>query len=171
VPPDSAGAPSPGPWPGEAALLARLRAILSVVLLLGLLGTGLELLLLEHFEGFWQPVPLALIGLGTLALGWHARRPSRESVRLLQGAMALCVAGGLLGLGLHYRGNMEFELELHAEQAGLALFRAVMMGATPVLAPGALIQLGLVGLAVVYRHPAAAASPADGPPNEQGGTR
>jgi hypothetical protein len=38
--------------------------------------------------------------------------------------------------------------------AGWELFKEAMTGATPALAPGAMVQLGLIGLAWSYRHPA-----------------
>jgi hypothetical protein len=52
-----------------------------------------------------------------------------------------------VGTFLHYRGNVEFELELTPGIRGLALFREAITGATPALAPGAMIVVGLVGLA------------------------
>ena len=36
---------------------------------------------------------------------------------------------------------------------GLELVWEALKGATPALAPGAMAQLGLVGLAFAYRHP------------------
>jgi hypothetical protein len=48
---------------------------------------------------------------------------------------------------------MEFELETYPSISGLALFKEAMMGATPALAPGTMIELGLIGLAYTYRHP------------------
>ena len=56
-------------------------------------------------------------------------------------------------LALHYRGNAEFELEMMPALGGLDLFWKSMQGATPALAPGAMVQIGLVGLAYCFRHP------------------
>ena len=67
--------------------------------------------------------------------------------------MLLCIAAGVAGGWLHYDGNAEFELEMDALLEGLELFEESMTGATPVLAPGAMIQIGLVGLAYCFRHP------------------
>ena len=60
------------------------------------------------------------------------------------------VAGGIVGLILHYRGNVEFELEMHPAASGLALFWESVRSATPALAPAAMIQLGLLGLVYAY---------------------
>jgi hypothetical protein len=49
---------------------------------------------------------------------------------------------------------------------GLKLFKAAITGATPALAPGSLIQMGLLGLAYTFRHPALR-SKIDQPPNER----
>lgn len=134
--------------------LARLRALLLAVLAVGTLGTGVELLLLEHTEDAWQLVPLVLLGAGLVIMGWHTLGPGRTSLRALQGLMLLFVASGVAGILLHYRGNAEFELEMMAGLRGWDLFREAMSGATPALAPGTMIQLGLLGLAYGFRHPA-----------------
>jgi hypothetical protein len=59
----------------------------------------------------------------------------------------------VIGVGLHYTGNAEFEVEMYPSLSGLALVGGALTGATPVLAPGSMTLLGLVGLAYTYRHP------------------
>ena len=124
----------------------RIRAALLGIFLVGVLGTAAELLLLEHTQEPWQWAPLVLIAASLIALGWHALARSRASVRAFQALMVLFVAGGLTGMGLHYRGNVEFEREMHPDGTAWELFKRAMMGATPALAPGAMVQLGLLGL-------------------------
>ncbi len=68
--------------------------------------------------------------------------------------MVLCVVAAALGTYLHYRGNAEFEREMDDAADGLVLLWRSLRGATPALAPGALAQLGLLGLIGTYRHPA-----------------
>jgi len=136
-----------------AAGHGRLRAFLLVILAVGTVGTAVELALLGHYETVWQWTPLAVFGLG-LAVTLHVLlRPRRSGLRLFQGVMSLFVAAGLLGLYLHYRGNAEFELEMVPSLHGFDLFWEAVRGATPALAPGTMIQLGLLGLAVTYGHP------------------
>ena len=77
---------------------------------------------------------------------WHATTGSVVSRRLCVVVMTLFVASGTIGVFLHYRGNVEFELEMVPALGGLLLFQEAMTGATPVLAPGAMVQLGLLGL-------------------------
>ena len=63
------------------------------------------------------------------------------------------LSSGVLGLYLHYRGNVEFELEMYSSLRGFELFWEALKGATPALAPAAMAHLGLVGLAYSYHHP------------------
>lgn len=126
----------------------RLRRFVLATFLFGAVGTGAELVLIDHLEDVWQCVPLAL-----LAVAWQRIERGRLSTRILQGAMLALVAGGLTGIWLHYDGNVEFELEMSPSLAGPNLIREALAGATPVLAPAALVQIGLLGLAYAYRHP------------------
>ena len=121
--------------------------MLAALFLLGSLGTGAELVLLEHTEGFWQSAPLALTVAGCLAAAPVFFRARGAWVRGFQVLMGLFVASGLAGVTLHYESNLEFERELQPETAGLKLVWAAMKGATPALAPGTMILLGGLGLA------------------------
>jgi len=116
-------------------------------------GTGTELVLLEHYEDPWQWTPLVLLAVGLLVTAAVLVRPRARVLRVFQGVMLLFVAAGLLGLYLHYDGNVEFELEMVPELAGFELFWKSVRGATPALAPGTMIQLGLLGLIAIWRHP------------------
>jgi hypothetical protein len=131
----------------------RLRLFLLLLVAVATAGTAAELVLLEHYETVWQWTPLAVFGLGFLVTTAILLRPGRGGVRIFQGVMGLFVAAGGLGLYLHYRGNAEFELEMVPSLHGIGLFWEAMRGATPALAPGTMIQLGLLGLAATYRHP------------------
>lgn len=137
----------------ESTALRTVRRILLAGLWLGITGTAVELLLLEHYEEWRQMIPLGLLAAGLLALVWHAVHRGAAPLRALQVLMLMFVIAGATGLLLHYRGNAEFELEMYPSKAGWELFRESMMGATPALAPGTMIQLALIGLAYSYRHP------------------
>lgn len=117
-------------------------------------GTLLELILLEHTESWWQWLPLVLLAAGLLAACATALRPNRGTLTFLRVVMSLCILAGLVGLYLHYRGNVEFELEMSPAMKGWELIKAALMGATPALAPGSMTQLGLLGWAFTYQHPA-----------------
>ena len=137
----------------ELATLAALRRFLLAVLMLGVIGMATELLFIGHVDGPLQLIPVTVLGCGLLALGWLALAPGGASVRAVQSTMAAFVVAGGAGVALHVRGNAEFELEMRPQIARLELVRETLTGATPVLAPGSMARLGLVGLAVTFRHP------------------
>jgi len=132
----------------------NMRAMVLAVFLLGLLGTGIELLFLGHTAGWSQLTPIVLLVMSLLVLAWHALERKWASLRAFQITMLLLVAAGILGTALHYRANEVFELEADPKMRGMELLLKVMEGAAPSLAPGAMIQLGLLGLIYAFRHPA-----------------
>ena len=135
--------------------LGSIRRLLLVILFLGIAGTSTELLLLNHDEGVLQLIPLILMAVGILVIAWHALRGTTSSLHALRVSMLAFVVAGAVGVGLHYRGSAEFQTEVDPTLAGLALFQKVIRSkAPPALAPGAMAQLGLLGLAYTYRHPA-----------------
>jgi hypothetical protein len=138
----------------EGDALVSIRRWLLWTLAAGVAGTELELLLLGHFDSASQVIPLVLLACGAGCVVWHAAAPRRSSVRAMQTMMALFVASGVLGVALHYRGNVEFELEMYPAMRGFELMGKTLTGATPIFAPGSMVLLGLVGLACTHRHPA-----------------
>lgn len=129
------------------------RRLLFALLLAGIAGLLLELYFLEHTESQTQIVPLIVLALGIPTALGAATRPSRTILHLFRWTMVLFVLTGIAGLYLHFRGNLEFEREMDDGAAGLALAWEALRGATPTLAPGAMIQLGLLGLVAAYGSP------------------
>jgi hypothetical protein len=139
--------------------LSVLRRWLLAILGLGLVGTGAELVLLEHYETAVQWVPLAAVALALAVLIWHTVKGDALSIRALQATMVLFLVAGVAGTGFHFRGSAEFQLEIDPSQSRWEIIKKAMRSkAPPVLAPGLMMQLGLVGLAYAYRHPALDAS-------------
>ena len=135
------------------ATLATLRRFLLILFVIGVVGTGLELVLLGHTEDVWQLSPLVFMALSLVVLGWRVADRRAVCLRWFQGTMVLFVLSGLVGLWLHYEGNMEFEREMYPSLAGIELFLESLTGATPTLAPGTMLELGLLGFVYTYRHP------------------
>jgi hypothetical protein len=133
--------------------LAAIRIIILSIFLIGSIGTGAELLLLGHTETVWQCLPLVFISLGYVALIAHALVRKVVTMRVFQVIMILFILSGFIGLLLHYQGKMEFKLETNPSLNGMELFWETIKGTTvpPVLAPGMMIQLGILGLAYAYR--------------------
>ena len=121
---------------------------------LGVIGTLTELLLLAHYEDAVQLIPTVLLGVCLVIIAWHATRPSVTTVRLLQGTMLLLLAAGAAGVAFHFNGAAEFQLEIDPSLTRSALFaKVIRVHAPPLLAPGSLVQLALVGLMHTYQHP------------------
>jgi hypothetical protein len=138
----------------EPHALSRLRRYLVATLLVGVVGLAFELLLIGHFDEWPQRVPIVLLPLGFGALAWRAIAGTPASVAVVRGLMAAFVLSGVIGIGLHYRGNEEFELEMYPSLSGFELAWQTLTGATPVLAPGSMALIGLVGLGATYGYPA-----------------
>lgn len=133
---------------------APLRRMLLGLILVAAAGMILDLVLLKHYESGFQIAPLALLGMALASTLWLALGSSASRVQFFRIHMALTVLVGLTGILLHYRGSMEFQTETYPDLSGWKLFlKVVQSKAPPALAPGAMIQLGLLGLIATYRHP------------------
>lgn len=147
----------------DRSVLDKVRKILLAILALGMAGSLTELILLKHTEDPIQWVPLVLLGAGGAVLAWHSASGGAASLRLMRWVMGGFVAAGIAGVYFHFQGSAEFKLESQPTLAGMALFwQAIRAKTPPLLAPGAMVQLGLLGLAYTYKHPVLKQS------NEQG---
>ena len=100
-------------------------------------------------------VPFVTNVVALAAILMFALAGTAGTVRLLRLAMALLVITSVVGVVLHFRGSLEFQIDMDPTLSASQLFWKVMhMKAPPTLAPGVLAQLGLLGLAATYRHPA-----------------
>jgi hypothetical protein len=132
----------------------RIRPLLLALLLFGAVGLLLELLLLEHYESTWQWAPLVVLTLTVVTGVAVWRRAGPRTLGAFRVVMVVCLVAGRAGFILHLKGNLEFALERDPDLSGFALVWACLSGATPALAPGAMAQLGLLGLVYTFRHPA-----------------
>jgi hypothetical protein len=134
-------------------VLELLRLAILGVLVLGIIGTVIELLLLEHDEADkpLQFVPLILIAAGVAAIVWHLMRRDMASLNTLHVVMWVFVVSSFIGFAAHLNGSAEFVLDQNPD-AGFweVLERALHAKAPPLLAPGMMMQLGLLGLAYAY---------------------
>lgn len=132
--------------------LTRWRRWLLAILGLGLFGTAVDLALLAHYEDAWQFVPFAVIALSLASVVLVVRSGTAWAVRGMQVVMVLVMVCGAVGIVLHYRGNMEFQLESDPSRRGFDLFITVIRAkAPPSLAPANLALLGLIGLTSTLR--------------------
>jgi len=121
------------------------------VLLFGSLGTLAELYLIGHYEDRSQIAPLVLLVAVVLGVAAFMLRPGEALRRAMIVIMIVSAISGVVGHWLHFDGNAEFEREMYPDRAGMELFRESMSGATPVLAPGTMTVIGLLGLVALWR--------------------
>jgi hypothetical protein len=126
------------------------RALLALA---GLTGLGLvgELLLIGHTEETLQLLPIVLGGLTTLGALWAARLPETAAPKALQALSVALVLSSALGVWEHLESNLEFERELRPDQSLTEALIGALSGASPLLAPGALVVAALALAAAVWR--------------------
>jgi hypothetical protein len=140
--------------PAPADTARSIRALVLAVVAFGLVGTSTDLVFLEHYEEPTMLIPLGMNALAVVAIAFYAVNQTALRVRVLRIAMALLVVTSFVGIVLHYRGSLEFQIDMDPTLSASALFWKVMhMKAPPTLAPGVLAALGLFGLVATYRHP------------------
>jgi hypothetical protein len=135
----------------RADYLDLLRGWILAVLVLGLVGTVTELFLLSHYEQAVQLVPVVLILLALAALAWQFFRRDAASLNVLIVIMSLFLLAGFAGFVAHFHGSAEFQLDLDPDIGTWELVQKVLHAkAPPLLAPGMMLQMGLLGLAYVF---------------------
>ena len=130
-----------------------LRQLLLVLVVIGLVGLQVELALLKHAESATQWIPHVALMIGLIATAAVYFRPAPATLKVFQAIMAAFLLVGALGVFFHLKGNVEFALERDPSLTGAGLIWKALRGATPALAPGALAQIGLLGLLYSYKHP------------------
>lgn len=110
-----------------------------------LIGTGLELYLLHHFEDFFQLIPLICIASSLIVLGVMQVRVSRFIQQLFSVLMLVTALAGIFGIVLHIQTNFQFEQEMTPTHSNWDLFVESLTGAIPALAPGSLIAFSILG--------------------------
>ena len=140
----------------SADLERQIRRLILALVAFGLTATVVDLFGLEHYEEPLQIVPIAFNIFSLLVVSWHAVTASSASLLILRMVMAVMVIVGLVGVVLHMRGSMAFQLEANPDLGGWALTKKLLAAkAPPALAPGIMVQLGLLGLIYGYKHPGA----------------
>ncbi len=123
----------------------RIRQVIIVALLFMLIGTGLELYLLDHYEDTLQLIPLVLLGLALLQTMILFFQPTPILLRLFRVTLLLSALSGVYGAYLHLQANYEFEQEMRPSAENWDLLVESLSGALPALAPASMIVLALIG--------------------------
>ncbi len=131
--------------------LVAIRRVILGVLILGMGGLFAELALIAHYEDSAQWLPLVLLSVGLVIVILDLALARRWTQLIMQLTMVLLVAAGLLGVYFHFQGSREFQLEMDPQMGGTALMWHVLRAKSPpTLAPGSMVQLGILGLGYAY---------------------
>lgn len=132
--------------------LVSVRRYLLLLVCLACVATTTELWMMGHHEDPWQWAPLGIMTVCVAGAIWVMTTWSASAVQVFRGLMVLLMLAGALGTVLHYRANMEFQLEMDPSLFGVALMEKILHAkAPPSLAPGNMALVGLIGLVAVWR--------------------
>ena len=102
--------------------LRGLRRLLLALIALGLVSIATELVFLEHYEDGLMLIPLGALAVGLTSLVANVVSVTPSTVRLFQIAMGLLVVTGLVGVVLHFRAGLEFQVDMDPTLSAGALF-------------------------------------------------
>lgn len=140
--------------PPDGVVEARLRMILCSLAVLVYLITPIELILLEHTEDPQQLIPFAAAFFGLVTAGWVLVDPTRARIMAARAVSVVIAVVTLIGVGLHFRANLELELEISPGTTAADVWLDAAFGAAPLLASGILLLGALLVLGATYAHPA-----------------
>jgi hypothetical protein len=133
-------------------VLSRLRRVLLALATMLLLGTLVELWLVNHTEDAIQWVPFVLCGLALVAILLYVLRKTPITIWFLRIVMTLMILGSGLGIYLHVSNNMALEREMHPNARSSQIWRKGFGGANPLLAPGILAISAILTLLASYKY-------------------
>lgn len=136
---------------GQDHRLATISTVILAVLTFGMGGLLAELALIAHYEDATQWIPLALLAVGLVAVAGDVAFSNRTTQLAIQITMVLIIAAGVLGVYFHFHGSREFQLEMDPQMRPSTLVWHVLRAKSPpTLAPGSMVQLGILGLGYAY---------------------
>jgi len=123
----------------------NLRKVIFAALLFMIVGTAMELYLLDHYEDVEQLIPIVCIGVAFLLIVILFFSRTKIITILFQVILGITALSGFYGTFLHLQANFEFEQEMKPTAKVWDLFVESLSGALPTLAPGSMIVLALIG--------------------------
>ena len=86
----------------------RLKKVLVLALLFMMIGSLLELYLLDHYEDSWQLIPILSVGTTLVTLLILFFKKTTKVVNLFKAVLILTALSGVYGVYLHLQSNFEF---------------------------------------------------------------
>lgn len=139
--------------PREGVVEARLRGILCSLAVLVYLITPVELILLDHVHEWQQLIPFVAAFFGLVTAGWVLIDPTRARIIAARAVSVVITVVTLIGMGLHFRANLELELEIKPGTTFGDVWWDAAFGAAPLLASGILLLGALLIVGATYAHP------------------
>ena len=123
----------------------RLKKVLVLALLFMMIGSLLELYLLDHYEDSWQLIPILSVGTTLVTLLILFFKKTTKVVNLFKVVLILTALSGVYGVFLHLQSNFEFEQDMKPTATNFELITDSLSGALPTLAPMSLVVLACIG--------------------------
>ena len=123
----------------------RLKKVLVLALLFMMIGSLLELYLLDHYEDSWQLIPILSVGTTLVTLLILFFKKTTKVVNLFKAVLILTALSGVYGVYLHLQSNFEFEQDMKPTASFWQLITDSLSGALPTLAPMSLVVLACIG--------------------------
>ena len=122
-----------------------LKYVIVLAFLFMMIGTLLELYLLNRYENILQLIPVLCIAIALINSIFIYFRRSKASNNIFKIVLFLTSISGISGVFFHLQANYEFEQEIKPTANSLELFLESISGAFPVLAPLSMVVLALIG--------------------------
>ena len=120
------------------------KVILSAFILM-VMGTVLELYLLDHYESLSQLILILCTGLISLTVILLIFYRTRWIKNFFKWLLLITALSGIYGFYLHLDANFEFESDMKPTANNWDLFIESLSGALPALAPFSMVVLALIG--------------------------
>ena len=121
------------------------KKMIVLALLFMMIGTLLELYLLDHYEDAFQLIPVLCIAFSLINLIILFFKRSKIMVKLFKLVLVLTSFSGIYGVFLHLQSNFEFEQDMKPTATNWELFSESLSGALPTLAPMSMLVLAFIG--------------------------
>ena len=121
------------------------KKMIVLALLFMMIGTLLELYLLDHYEDAFQLIPVLCIAFSLINLIILFFKRSKIIIKLFKLVLVLTSFSGIYGAFLHLQSNFEFEQDMKPTATNWELFFESLSGALPTLAPMSMLVLAFIG--------------------------